>query len=65
MTNNRTATHITAQVAAEAIINCDGEGMDVDTANAVLEVAHREEVAPLYLGMLEETIDRMATREGR
>lgn len=64
MTNNITATALTAQVAAEAIINNE-EVFEVDTMNAVLEVARREGVGSLYIGMLEEAIDRQATREGR
>ena len=64
MPTNRTPTNITAQVAAEAIINNE-EDFEVDTMTAVLEVARREGVGSLYIGMLEEAIDRQATRTGR
>ena len=60
----RTAASITAQVAAEAIINAE-EGYEVETMNAVLEVARREGVGSLYIGMLEEASDHQATPEGR
>lgn len=63
MTNtNNPAARITAQVACEAIINTKGEGMDLDTMITVRDFAAEQEVASLYIFMLMEVIDEVASR---
>lgn len=52
MTNTRTNAHITAQVAVEAIINCEGDGYEQATMRAVWDEAHTQGVASLYIDML-------------
>lgn len=51
----------TAQVATEAIVN-NPEDYDLDTMRTVLDVARREEVGSLYVGMLEEAIQAQEVR---
>lgn len=59
MTNNRTAAHITAQVAVEAIVNCEGDGMEPDTMLTVLDYAREQGVGSIYIGMLEDLIESL------
>ena len=57
--NNRPASFITAQVAVEAIINCNGDGMEADSIAAVLAFARNEGIADLYLGMADKVLQQV------
>lgn len=55
---------ITAQVAAEAIINHPDDGWELATIVTVLGDARALGVAPLYVDMLAEHLDARLAAEG-